>query len=155
MMGPEWLRRNWPVFDRNMKTYLFTEAPITGIEEQAAGGIGWGVRESLPLVETRVAFHLPQMEMDNVARGCADADLQPLQDVVARAAQFEDNAVFNGFAGGGIDGIVEAAAHKPGKLPKSADAYPGAVAAEESDLTRTRGDAGYPRASARGRFGNG
>ena len=28
----EWLRRNDPVFDRMLRTYLFTEAPITEIE---------------------------------------------------------------------------------------------------------------------------
>jgi ferritin-like protein len=28
----EWLRRNDPVFDRHLRTYLFTEAPIETIE---------------------------------------------------------------------------------------------------------------------------
>jgi ferritin-like protein len=34
----EWLRRKMPVFDEALRTYLFTEAPITHIEESAAGG---------------------------------------------------------------------------------------------------------------------
>lgn len=34
----EWLRRKMPVFDEALKTYLFTEAPITQIEAEAAGG---------------------------------------------------------------------------------------------------------------------
>ncbi|MEW5708343.1 MAG: ferritin-like domain-containing protein [Pseudomonadota bacterium] len=33
----EWLRRNHPDFERNLKTYLFTEAPITEIEEANTG----------------------------------------------------------------------------------------------------------------------
>ena len=32
----EWLRRNIEEFDKNMKEYLFKDAPITEIEKQAA-----------------------------------------------------------------------------------------------------------------------
>jgi len=51
----EWLRRHDPVLDRNLRTYLFTSAPITGIEAEVeskdsgdsaatgeAGGFGVG-----------------------------------------------------------------------------------------------------------------
>jgi ferritin-like protein len=34
----EWLRRHNPVIDRELKTYLFTSGPITGVEEGAQGG---------------------------------------------------------------------------------------------------------------------
>jgi ferritin-like protein len=34
-MTIEWLRRNDPTFDRHLRTYLFTEAPITEVEAQA------------------------------------------------------------------------------------------------------------------------
>ena len=33
MMLLEWVRRNFPGFDEQMRTYLFTSAPITEIEE--------------------------------------------------------------------------------------------------------------------------
>ena len=36
----EWLRRQSPHLDKLMRTYLFTEAPITGIERAAAAGGG-------------------------------------------------------------------------------------------------------------------
>ncbi len=35
MMTLEWLRRHDPVLDRHMRTYLFTDAPITEIEAGA------------------------------------------------------------------------------------------------------------------------
>jgi len=35
MMSLEWLRRNNPVFDKHMRTYLFTEGDILEIEEKA------------------------------------------------------------------------------------------------------------------------
>jgi hypothetical protein len=42
-MTIEWLRRNDPVFDRHLRTYLFTTGSITGIEHRAEhGGDGEG-----------------------------------------------------------------------------------------------------------------
>ena len=35
MMALEWLRRNNPVFDKQMRTYLFTEGDILEVEEAA------------------------------------------------------------------------------------------------------------------------
>lgn len=41
-MAIEWLRRNNPVFDKFLRTYLFTKADIVGIEEEEeeAGAAG-------------------------------------------------------------------------------------------------------------------
>jgi ferritin-like protein len=39
-MTLEWLRRNDPVLDRHLRTYLFTEGSIRGIEEAAEHGAG-------------------------------------------------------------------------------------------------------------------
>lgn len=40
MMTLEWIRRQSPEFDKQLRTYLFTEAPITGIEEVDTGQDG-------------------------------------------------------------------------------------------------------------------
>jgi len=40
VMGLEYLRRSNPVFDKHMRTYLFTEGDITGIEESATASRG-------------------------------------------------------------------------------------------------------------------
>ena len=46
VMTLEWLRRHDPVLDRHLRTYLFTEGPITEIEMEAeqggSGGRGEG-----------------------------------------------------------------------------------------------------------------
>ena len=34
----EWLRRKMPEFDKELRQYLFTDAPITAVEEAATGG---------------------------------------------------------------------------------------------------------------------
>ncbi len=36
-MNLEWLRRHDPVLDEHLRTYLFTEAPITEVEKEAEG----------------------------------------------------------------------------------------------------------------------
>jgi ferritin-like protein len=38
----EWLRRTMPEWDAALRTYLFTTAPITEVEEAATGGEGAG-----------------------------------------------------------------------------------------------------------------
>lgn len=38
MMNLEWIRRNEPAFDENLRTYLFSQGPITQVEETATGG---------------------------------------------------------------------------------------------------------------------
>ena len=40
MMVLEWIRRNNPVFDRNVRTYLLKQGPITGIEAAAEDKTG-------------------------------------------------------------------------------------------------------------------
>jgi ferritin-like protein len=40
VMGLEWLRRNMPAWDANMRTYLFSTGDITALEGAATGGEG-------------------------------------------------------------------------------------------------------------------
>ena len=40
VMGLEWLRRNMPAWDANMRTYLFSTGDITALEDAATGGEG-------------------------------------------------------------------------------------------------------------------
>jgi ferritin-like protein len=37
MMALEWIRRQVPKFDENMRTYLFSEGPITEVEKKKTG----------------------------------------------------------------------------------------------------------------------
>lgn len=46
-MTLEWLRRHIPAWDEALRTYLFTEAPITEIEDAATAGEG-GAGASYP-----------------------------------------------------------------------------------------------------------
>ncbi len=48
MMTLEWIRRRSPKFDENLRTYLFTEGPITEVEEKMKAGETEGGSDESP-----------------------------------------------------------------------------------------------------------
>ncbi|KJV32469.1 family 1 encapsulin nanocompartment shell protein [Luteibacter yeojuensis] len=106
------------------------------VREVAAPGEGIRAlqRQVASLVELRVPFTLSRDELDGVARGSNDPDLQPLKDAAKALAFAEDRAVFDGYKAGGITGIREATDNKPVALPADIAAYPRAVAKALSEL---------------------
>ena len=103
------------------------------------GGLGvpWGVREVAPLIEVRVPFELPIMELDNASRG-AVLDLAAVVSAAEKTAHAEDNAIFNGFKAGGIDGIIPTASHPAMTIPDDYADYPSIVVDAVETLRRAR-----------------
>ncbi len=95
--------------------------------EHGETGIGWGTRKVVPLIECRTGFAVNQMELDDIARGSKNPDLDKLEEVVAKAAQFEDMVVYKGFKEGKMVGILEACEHDSIVLPAKAEDYPRVV----------------------------
>lgn len=87
--------------------------------KQDAGGVRYGIRQSLPLIETRASFELDIWELDNVDRGSEDPDLDPLVEACCKAAAFEDRAIYDGFEGGCIEGLAKSSPH--GKIDLGSD----------------------------------
>jgi uncharacterized linocin/CFP29 family protein len=73
--------------------------------DQDPNGVRYGIHKVQPLVETRVNFSLNQWELDNIMRGAKDIEFVSLADACSKQAMFEENAVYNGFRPGAIDGI--------------------------------------------------
>jgi uncharacterized linocin/CFP29 family protein len=96
-------------------------------EKKAVGGVHWGIREVLPLLETRISFTLNLMELDSVSRGSKDPDLGAVEVAAEKAALFEEKAVYNGFKQAGIEGILPSSPHKPLLLPRKAEDYQAVV----------------------------
>lgn len=96
--------------------------------EPGPGGCPWGLRKVLPLVEVRVPFFLPQAEIDNIARGAKDVDLDPIEKAARQVAMFEETVIYRGSAPAQVRGILESSAHQPVPLPQSPEEYPRAVA---------------------------
>lgn len=97
-------------------------------QEPGPKGVHWGLRQTLPLIETRVQFQLGQWELDNASRGAKDLELGPLEEAARNIAFFEESTIYNGFEPGCVRGILQRAAHEPLPLPANAAEYPGAVA---------------------------
>jgi uncharacterized linocin/CFP29 family protein len=101
-------------------------------------GVEAGLRKAKPLVEFLAAFALDRQEMENIARGAKDADLQPVKNAARAIAMAEDRAVFHGYAAGHIEGIAEAAAEAKLSLTTDYLKYP-AVVAEALNKLRNAG----------------
>jgi uncharacterized linocin/CFP29 family protein len=83
------------------------------IGKGAIGGVSYALRVVQPLVELRVPIIMKIAELDAAARGADDLDLDPVIAVAETVAHAEDTAIFHGFEGGDITGIIEASPHKP------------------------------------------
>lgn len=80
------------------------------------GEVKAGLYKVQPLIETRITFRLNRWEMDNLHRGAHDVDLEPLENAARRAAHFEENAIYNGFAQGQIPGLYASSEQQEMKL---------------------------------------
>lgn len=88
-----------------------TEGRLDLVDEK--GDVKVGVYKIAPLCEARVRFKLNRWEMDNLNRGAKDLDLDALDAAAEKIADFEEQAVYNGYKEGGIVGLAEASNHKP------------------------------------------
>jgi uncharacterized linocin/CFP29 family protein len=96
--------------------------------EAPGDGITARQREVKALVELRVPFELDRQAIDDVERGAADSDWQPLKDAAQRVAFAEDRAIFDGYGAAGIEGIRRGTSHPKLTLPADIREYPGAIA---------------------------
>jgi uncharacterized linocin/CFP29 family protein len=101
-------------------------------------GVTAALRKVQPLVEFRAPFELSLSELEAIARGAKDADLQPVIDAARAIAIAEDKAVFHGYPPAGIEGICEAAKGEALSLTEDYERYPGVIAAALAKL-RTAG----------------
>ena len=108
---------------------------------EPAPGVEMRLRRVQPLLEIRVPFTLQREEIEAIARGAKDADLDPVRIAASSAALAEDRAVFQGSSPAGITGIVEASRDRALNLSDDYVAYP-AVVAEAINRLHMAGVAG-------------
>jgi len=97
-------------------------------------GILASQREVKALVELRVPFELDRQAIDDVERGANDSDWQAAKDAARQIAFAEDDAVFEGYAAAGIEGIRQGTSNPTMTLPNDVRAYPEAIAQGLSQL---------------------
>lgn len=92
------------------------------------GGVEVLKRRVLPLIEIRREFEVSRTEMEALGRGACDTDLENVARAARSIALAEDNAIFNGLPGVGINGICPSANHLPLAIEKDYENYPELIA---------------------------
>jgi uncharacterized linocin/CFP29 family protein len=111
-----------------------------------AEGVETWQREALQLLQLRVPFTLSRAEIDAVSRGAQDADWDPAKAAARKIALAEDAAIFNGYAAGGITGIMPGASNPSVALPSAAAAYPDVLTGAVTQLREAGVDGPYAAA---------
>jgi uncharacterized linocin/CFP29 family protein len=102
--------------------------------EASGEGILARQRQVNALVELRVPFDLDRQQIDDVERGADDSDWQPAKDAAKRIAFAEDQAIFDGYAAAGIEGVRQGTSNPIMTLPADVRDYPDAIAQALSQL---------------------
>ncbi|MDX1631742.1 MAG: family 1 encapsulin nanocompartment shell protein, partial [Thermoanaerobaculia bacterium] len=102
-----------------------------------------GLREVLPLGEVRIPIRLDIMDLDAVARGNHDPDLEPVVEAAEKISRLEDGAIFDGSEELGIEGIIGSSSHEPFALPEDPIQYPRAVVEASEILLKSGIDGPY------------
>lgn len=91
----------------------FTSVPTGRLDilDNKNSNVRLGVYNNKSLLETRVSFELSKWELDNILRGTKDVDLGALENVAKEIARFEDDVIYNGHKGAGIQGLLNEAGH--------------------------------------------
>lgn len=116
------------------------------IEQTAPDKVAHAIRDVRPLVEVRSNFLLEKLELDYAARGADDLDLDSVVAAAERIARDEDSAIFKGFSGGSIVGIIEASPHAPIEV-KAPSEWPRAVSRAKEALRLAGIDGPYALAA--------
>ncbi len=85
------------------------------------GTVKYGIHQVMPLVEARIPFELNIWELDNVARGAEDIDLDALEDAAREVAKFEEKAIYEGFKAGSIAGLKNSSDYDTFPFPEAAE----------------------------------
>lgn len=101
---------------------------LRALDVPAGDGLLVRARGSLPLVELRVPFSVSREAVDDVERGAADSDWQPVKDAARQIALAEDRTMFAGLAAVGIVGIPASSSNAPIALPSDVHQLPDVVA---------------------------
>jgi uncharacterized linocin/CFP29 family protein len=97
--------------------------------DQTLDGVTWGMRKVQPLVELRVPFRLGIWELDDIERGARNPNLDALTAAARKVAMFEETAIYLGFKGAGIRGLLAGSSHAPVALGPDRAGLPESVEA--------------------------
>jgi uncharacterized linocin/CFP29 family protein len=97
---------------------------VEKIDAQPEAGVRAALRRVQPLIELRAPFELSRRELESIARGSKDPDLEPVRRAARAIALTEDRAIFHGYPAANITGLFEASAENSLTLTRDYQKYP-------------------------------
>lgn len=97
---------------------------VERVDPQPESGVTAGLRRVQPLVELRASFELSRRELESIARGSRDPDLEPVRHAARAIALAEDRAIFHGYPAANIVGLFEASVDGALTLTRDYQRYP-------------------------------
>ncbi len=88
---------------------------------QDKNGVVYGIHRVQPLIEPRISFSLNIWELDNLARGAKDADLDPLEEAAVKLAEFEEKTIYYGLQGAAVTGLKDVNSSEKLAMPDKID----------------------------------
>lgn len=110
----------WNYAAANLGSLKLVETPV--VED-----VEWGLRQVQPLAEWRLPFVLNIWELDNLERGSATPDLDPVVQAATKVALYEEKLVYHGSDAAGVTGILPASPHEPVAMGDSSEALVAAI----------------------------
>ena len=104
------------------------------VPDEQKDAVKYGIHQVLPLVEARIPFELNIWELDNVARGAQDIDLEALEEAARKIARFEEAVIYEGFKPGNIDGIKSSSSNEALVFPEAGEDIIGTVSLALANL---------------------
>lgn len=106
-------------------------------------GVVAHLRDAKPLVRLRVPFTLSRTAIDDVERGAADSDWDPVKEAAQKLAFVEDRAIFEGYAAASIQGIRSCSSNPALRLPEDPREIPDVITQALSELRLAGVDGPY------------
>lgn len=97
-------------------------------EIDAGPGLQARQRQVRTFAELRAPFTLSRRELEDIARGANDPDLDGITEAAMTLAAAENRAVFHGWSAADIVGLTGASSHPPVPLGTDPNEFPSAVA---------------------------
>lgn len=86
-----------------------------------------GIHKMLPMIELKSPFTLDIHEVETIARGARDADLDPVMEAAAKLATAEDKIIYKGYKKAEIPGITTTSENTSIKWPEDPEDIPKTV----------------------------
>lgn len=96
--------------------------------------VKYGIHQVMPMIETRIPFELNIWELDNVARGAENIDLDALEEAARKIARFEENAIYEGFKPANVLGLKQGSDYEAIDFPEASEEILAAVSLAMSKL---------------------